>query len=62
MKATSFLCLIFLAAIVVGCSEPERKTATDGADAQAILDYEAAVAAAEGQSLDADMEATSDDE
>jgi hypothetical protein len=50
MKITvpPFLFLVLLGAMVVGCGgEAERKTSTDGADAQAIADYEAAVAASE---------------
>ena len=50
MKLTvlSLLLPVFLVAFVVGCDSGEPRTATDGADAQAIADYEAAVAAAEG--------------
>ncbi len=60
MKITvsSFFFLVLLGVVVVGCGgEAERKTATDGADAQAIRDYEAAVAAMEQQDIDSDMEA-----
>ena len=44
----SSLFLILLVAAVVGCGDSRPQTATQGADPQAIADYEAAVAAAEG--------------
>lgn len=39
---------MLLVAAVVGCGDSRPQTSTEGADAQAIADYEAAVAAAEG--------------
>ncbi|MCS7470079.1 hypothetical protein NZK35_25830 [Stieleria sp. ICT_E10.1] len=44
----SCLFLMLLVAVVVGCGDTGRRTSTEGADAQAIAEYEAAVAAAEG--------------
>ncbi|QEG00651.1 hypothetical protein Mal15_47220 [Stieleria maiorica] len=40
--------------LVVGCDDSGPKTSTEGADAQAIADYEAAVAAAEGNMAESD--------
>ena len=50
MKITlsSFLLIACLGIFVVGCGSGEPRRSTDGADAQAIADYEAAVAEAEG--------------
>ncbi len=50
MKITvsSFMFLVFLGAFVVGCGSGEPRKSTDGASPQSIAEYEAAVAAAEG--------------
>ncbi|MDV6034868.1 MAG: hypothetical protein F9B45_33210 [Phycisphaera sp. RhM] len=50
MKSHPLSCfvLMFLVAAIVGCGDSRPQTSTQGADAQAIADYEAAVAAAEG--------------
>lgn len=45
---SSFLSFVLLGAVVVGCGSEEPRTATEGASAQDIAEYEAAVAAAEG--------------
>ncbi|PAY16292.1 hypothetical protein CKO51_27470 [Rhodopirellula sp. SM50] len=47
-QLSSCLILMLLVAAVVGCGDSRPQTSTEGADAQAIADYEAAVAAAEG--------------
>ena len=56
MKITvsTFLFLVVLRALVVGCGSGEPRKATDGASPDAIAEYEAAVAAAEGN-MDADL-------
>lgn len=43
-----YLLLVLLGAAIVGCGSDEPRRATEGASQQAIEEYEAAVAAAEG--------------
>ena len=44
------VCLsLFLLSVFVGCDSNEARTATEGVDADAIAEYEAAVAAAQGE-------------
>ncbi len=57
IAASSFLILVLLGALVVGCGSGEPRRSTDGADAQAIAEYEAAVAAAEGN-MEASVESS----
>ncbi|WP_182868189.1 hypothetical protein [Stieleria mannarensis] len=56
MKSNRFHVLLALVSItlVAGCGDSGPKTSTEGADAQAIADYEAAVAAAEGNMAESD--------
>lgn len=54
-QLSSCFVLVLLVAAVVGCGDSRPQTSTEGADAQAIAEYEAAVAAAEG-----DMATSSD--
>lgn len=60
ISKASFLFLALLGAFVVGCGSGELRTSTEDAEAQDILDYEAAVAASEQQSTDAGLENTED--
>ncbi|WP_442512046.1 hypothetical protein SH528x_003800 [Novipirellula sp. SH528] len=46
MKILSVAVLLFFGSIICGCGEEPNRTVTDGADAQAIADYEAALAVA----------------
>jgi hypothetical protein len=49
MRLSVFSCLVLLlGAVIVGCGSDEPRRATDGASQQALEEYEAAVAAAEG--------------
>ncbi len=57
--ATSLFFLGLLSAIVVGCGSEEIRTSTEGADARAIAEYEAAVEAAQG-SMSTSEEATAE--
>ncbi|WP_218933690.1 hypothetical protein [Rubripirellula lacrimiformis] len=51
MKATPFLTLLFLVALVAGCGDDSNRTVTGDADAQAIADYEAELAKVTGQDI-----------
>ena len=47
-------------AVITGCGSDAPRTATDGADADAIAEYEAAVAAMEQQNVESGMEGEAD--
>jgi uncharacterized protein YcfL len=58
---SSFLLFVLLGVFLVGCGSGEPRRATDGADAQAIRDYEAAVEASQQQMTDSDIESEADE-
>jgi hypothetical protein len=62
MKFTvsSFLFLLLVGAIVVGCGSEGPRTSTEGASPDAIAEYEAAVAAAEG-SMESAVESSTEE-
>ncbi|TWT92037.1 hypothetical protein [Stieleria varia] len=53
---TPFALTVLLTAFVLGCGDGTPKKSTDGADAQAIADYEAAVAATEQQNVESGVD------
>ncbi|WP_372721372.1 hypothetical protein [Novipirellula sp.] len=55
MKILSVAVLLFFGSILCGCDDASNQTVTDGADAQAIADYEAALAAATTEVSDEEM-------
>jgi hypothetical protein len=56
LKTSSLLICILLGGLVVGCGDAAPRRSTDGADADAIREYEEAVAAMEQQSAESGME------
>lgn len=57
MKTVTSSVLILLIAMVVGCGAEESRTVTDGADLDAIRQYEESIKALESQQSEIDMEA-----
>lgn len=56
LNLSHFLYLFLFVAFAAGCGDQEARKSTDGADLDAISEYEAAVAAAEQQSVDSGIE------
>ncbi|MCA9137759.1 MAG: hypothetical protein KDB00_13400 [Planctomycetales bacterium] len=52
MTRTNFLPYVFLIALIAGCGQEQNRTVTDGADKQAIADYEAELAKVTGQDIE----------
>lgn len=60
LKVTSYVGVMFVMALMVGCSNSgDARNATDGASTDALAEYEAAVAAAEG-GMEAELNAQED--
>lgn len=52
MKMCFYFLFVLSVAFVTGCGESPNRTVTDGADQQALADYEAELAAVTGEDIE----------